>query len=474
MQVKTSERINPREFLQQSAEIAKKIKANAIILLTASEDALQQLEDAKGDLTEDNQPTTLPDWDPGLRSATLSDNQKKYLISKGPHQPKLPRFPQNDDIPTQKQRQFSANWYHEYPHLEYSISKDAAFCFICSLFKKRGQDPAWSECGVSAWSKMKSRGAAKKGKLSMHFSSESHSEALSAYLRFCDPSCHIDALLDKATRNARIQEAKDHVENKEVIKVLLDIAKTLARQDIAFRGDKGEEHGNFRQLVALVARHCPLLERWISSRRSRPHHVTYMAPESQNDMIQLLAEDVRRRIIEEIKEASMFGVSADTTPDLSKRDQMAIVCRYVNADGAPKERLLSMKSTTSKKGDDTADEIIATLNGHTVNTTELCFQSYDFTNSMSGRFNGAQQKLREKLNQRVPYVPCQGHRSNTVVEHSCNASMIIKDMFNTLEELYVFFTSSTKRFVFFRYDYGHFTRSKKRTRSFKRKLSKNF
>ncbi len=27
-----------------------------------------------------------------------------------------------------------------------------------------------------------------------------------------------------------------------------------------------------------------------------------------------------------------------------------------------------------------------------------------------GIFNGAQQKLREKLNQRVPYVPCRGHR----------------------------------------------------------------
>ena len=56
-----------------------------------------------------------------------------------------------------------------------------------------------------------------------------------------------------------------------------------------------------------------------------------MAPESQNDMIQLLAEDVRLRIIEKIKEASMFGVAADTTPDLSKGDQKAIVCRYVNA-----------------------------------------------------------------------------------------------------------------------------------------------
>ena len=150
--------------------------------------------------------------------------------------------------------------------------------------------------------------------------------------------------------------------------------------------------------------------------------------------------------MDEINEASMFGVSADTTPDLSKRNQMAVVCRYVNTDGDPKERLLSIKSIVSKKGADTADEIITTLNTHTLDTDELCFKSYDFTNSIPRRHNGAQKKLQEKLQKNVPYMPCQGHRSNTIIEHSCNYSVIIQEMFNTLKSLYVFFTSSTKRY----------------------------
>ena len=250
---------------------------------------------------------------------------------------------------------------------------------------------------------MKSRDTAKKDQLAMHFSSESLKAAVGAYVNFCNPSCHVDALLDKDVRNARIREEREKLENKEVAKILLDIIRTLARQDIAFRGNPSNKNGNFCQIVALVARHCPLLERWKTCRQSRPYHVTYMAPEFQNEMIKLLADDIRQRIVEEVKEENMFGVSADTTPDLSKRDQMAVVCRYVNPDSDTKERLLSMKSTASKKGDDTADEIITTLNSQ--NTDELCFQSYDFTNSMSGRYNGAQQKLREKLNKKVPYVP---------------------------------------------------------------------
>ena len=98
----------------------------------------------------------------------------------------------------------------------------------------------------------------------------------------------------------------------------------------------------------------------------------------------------------------MFDVSADAIPDLSERDQMAVVCRYVNPDGDIKGRLLFMKSTTSKKRDDTAGEIITTLNSHTLNTDELCFQSYEYTNSMSGQYNGPQRKLQEKLNKKVP------------------------------------------------------------------------
>jgi hypothetical protein len=68
----------------------------------------------------------------------------------------------------------------------------------------------------------------------------------------------------------------------------------------------------------------------------------------------------------------LFGVYADTTPDLSRKDQLAVVCRYVNEDDDSKERLLCIKSTTSKTGAGTADEIITTLNSHALNTNELC------------------------------------------------------------------------------------------------------
>ena len=71
---------------------------------------------------------------------------------------------------------------------------------------------------------------------------------------------------------------------------------------------------------------------------------------------------------------------------------------------------------------------------------------------MSGKFKGCQTKIKEYLEREIPYFPCLAHRINATVEHSCEASNVIAGMFDTLEMINVFFTSSTKRYMVFRQD----------------------
>jgi hypothetical protein len=106
---------------------------------------------------------------------------------------------------------------------------------------------------------------------------------------------------------------------------------------------------------------------------------------------------------------------------------------------------VSLTEAVDKTGEGGATEIIESLTKQGLNLDELCFQSYDYTASMLGRFNGVQKKLQDKLGKSVPYIPCLAHRSNTVMEHSCKATPIITELFNVLEALYVFYTGSTKR-----------------------------
>jgi len=71
---------------------------------------------------------SVVEHDPGRRTKIISDNQRQYLIMLGPHQPMLNVNPRTEKY------SFKYSWFEEFPHLEYSIIKDAAFCYVCSLF----------------------------------------------------------------------------------------------------------------------------------------------------------------------------------------------------------------------------------------------------------------------------------------------------------------------------------------------------
>jgi hypothetical protein len=136
---------------------------------------------------------------------------------------------------------------------------------------------------------------------------------------------------------------KLRLQNTEVITILLDVARTLARQGLAFRGDGNDTEGNFHQITRLVSRHNPSLKHWLESKDMKQFQTTYMSGKSQNEFIQLLADSaVREDIVNEVSIAGMFGVMADTTPDVSNKDQLAVAVRYLDTNGHPVERLVQL------------------------------------------------------------------------------------------------------------------------------------
>ena len=104
-----------------------------------------------------------------------------------------------------------------------------------------------------------SKGIGKPGKLEKHCSSKPHTAALTSFFSYSVTDGNVELMLSKKLKLREIQKQKDIIQNREVIKILLDVARTLARQGLAFGGGKKDENGNFMQLVNLMARHCPIL-----------------------------------------------------------------------------------------------------------------------------------------------------------------------------------------------------------------------
>ena len=228
--------------------------------------------------------------------------------------------------------------------------------------------------------------------------------------------------------------------------MMLDISRTLARQGLAFRNVQ-EEDSNFEQIVKLVGRYNTTMKAWLteSERHTGPYHTTYMSKTSQEEYITLLGESIQEEIIGEINSAEMIGIIADTTPDISHMDQLTVAARFIDSNDKPKERLIDTVEIKDKTGEGMAKGIVKSLTVHSVSTDIVRFQTYDSARSMSGIYKGAQQKLSEILERPIIYIPCIPHGSNLVIEHGCNASQIVRNMYDILESLYVFFSSSTKR-----------------------------
>ena len=69
------------------------MKVNVNRLVSLSEKNLEKYENSAC-YEDDTTPPDIPEWDPGLRP----------MGKNGTHQPKLPRFPKNDNIPSNKEQ----------------------------------------------------------------------------------------------------------------------------------------------------------------------------------------------------------------------------------------------------------------------------------------------------------------------------------------------------------------------------------
>lgn len=167
----------------------------------------------------------------------------------------------------------------------------------------------------------------------------------------------------------------------------------------------------------------------------------------------MLSKKTTDVLVKQIQNADIYSVIADTTPDLSHKDRLAVNIRYLeeqNGKLVPVERLLKIDAVLTKKtGVELAEKIFSILNSLQLPVEKIVFQCYDFSSNMSDKYNGTHKKLSEICDRTIPYIPCQAHRLNIFIKSACNSSLLTKEFFSVLENVYTFFAGSTKRHKYF-------------------------
>ncbi|XP_022864443.1 uncharacterized protein LOC111384400 [Olea europaea var. sylvestris] len=108
----------------------------------------------------------------------------------------------------------------------------------------------------------------------------------------------------------------------------------LAKNTLPFRGDDErlnvENNGLFLQMVKIVSEFDPIMKEHLRRANAKEIQYTYLGKKIQNELIQLLANEVRNAIVKKVKHAKYFAVILDCTPDASHEEQMSLIVRFVD------------------------------------------------------------------------------------------------------------------------------------------------
>lgn len=317
----------------------------------------------------------------------------------------------------------------------YSKSKGSVFCGPCLAFNTKERSQFDDKDGFNDWKNGESRA-------SHHQNSPIHKSAVITLKARGLTLNRVDNMLT-------LQLDKETHYWRNVLTRVVAAVKALTSRGLALRGDNeifgSNRNGNFLMVLELMSEFDPFLASHIAKYGNcGSGNTNYLSSKTCDEVIELMAQKVRQVICEELKQSKYYSLIVDSTPDMSHVDQLVLAVRYVLSSGEPCERFLTFIPSAGHSAEGMFKSVLNELENLQINIVDCRGQSYDNASNMSGVYNGLQAKIKTKSPLAL-FIPCAAHSLNLVGLAAAESCEEACTFFMLLQEIYVFFTCSTKR-----------------------------
>ena len=118
--------------------------------------------------------------------------------------------------------------------------------------------------------------------------------------------------------------SEEKAENREIFLKILGNIRFLSRQGFAFRESGDDDNSNFLQLLKLRGDDDDRIALWMERKMNK-----FISPQAQNELIQIMTLRVLRDIVSNIQFAPFVTIMIDESTDISNREQVVVVLRWV-------------------------------------------------------------------------------------------------------------------------------------------------
>ncbi|XP_075076507.1 uncharacterized protein LOC142163151 [Nicotiana tabacum] len=187
---------------------------------------------------------------------------------------------------------------------------------------------------------------------------------------------------------------------EDLIKQKQSIQSALAKQS-----DQQKLEYRTRLETAIDAKRCKDID---DAFKKAPKNNQLTSPYIQKDIITAYKMKTIKSIIKDIND-DHFSILVDESRDVSCKEQMAIVLRYVDRRGSVMERFMGIVHVRDTTALSLRNEIVSLLTKHSLSPSSIRGQCYDGASNIQGDLNGLK-ILMQKESRGAHSIHCFAHQ----------------------------------------------------------------